>query len=108
VVILVSQHSGSSSELFAGGMQDTGRAKVVGTQTCGCVLGVNHPVELKGGGLVMISKVLWFTPSGRKLEGEGVIPDKVVTPTLSDIIAKRDPVLEAGDRLLKELLAAKR
>ena len=107
MVILVSQHSGSSSELFAGGMQDVGRAKVVGSQTCGCVLGVNHPVELKGGGLVMISKVLWFTPSGRKLEGEGVIPDKIVAPTLSDIIEKRDPVLTAGEQLLQEMLATK-
>jgi carboxyl-terminal processing protease len=107
VVILVSQHSGSSSELFASGMQDTGRAKVVGSQTCGCVLGVNHPVELKGGGLVMISRVLWFTPSGRKLEGEGVIPDRVVTPTLADVIQRRDPVLEAGDVLLQEMSSPK-
>jgi carboxyl-terminal processing protease len=107
VVILVTQYSGSSSELFAGGMQDVGRAKVVGSQTCGCVLGVSHPVELKGGGLVMISKVLWFTPSGRKLEGEGVIPDKVVIPTLSDVIQRHDPVLEAGDKLLQEMLPSK-
>jgi len=105
VVILVNQYSGSSSELFAGGMQEAGRARVVGSQTCGCVLGVSHPVELKGGGLVMISKVLWFTPAGRKLEGEGVIPDKTVTPTLSDIVEKRDPVLAAGEQLLQEMLA---
>ena len=103
VVILVTQHSGSSSELFAGGMQDSGRARIVGSQTCGCVLGVSNPVELKGGGLVMISRVLWFTPSGRKLEGEGVIPDKAVRPTLSDVIERRDPVLEAGDQILKDL-----
>jgi len=107
VVILVNQYSGSSSELFAAGMQDVGRARIVGSQTCGCVLGVNHPVELKGGGLVMISRVLWFTPGGRKLEGEGVIPDKIVTPALSDIIEKRDPVLAAGERVLQEMLSAK-
>ena len=58
VVILVTQHSGSSSELFAAGMQESGRAKVVGSQTCGCVLGVPNPVELKGGGMVTISQVL--------------------------------------------------
>jgi carboxyl-terminal processing protease len=108
VVILVNEHSGSSSELFAGGMQDSGRAKVVGSQTCGCVLGVSHPVELKGGGLVMISKVLWFTPSGRKLEGEGVIPDQIVRPTLGDIVGRNDPVLAAGEKMLQEILAAKR
>jgi carboxyl-terminal processing protease len=103
VVILVTQHSGSSSELFAAGMQDSGRAKVVGSQTCGCVLGVPSPVELKGGGMVTISRVLWFTPSGRKLEGKGVIPDKAVMPTLSDVVARRDPALVVGDQLLKEM-----
>ncbi|HEV8492300.1 MAG TPA: S41 family peptidase, partial [Candidatus Angelobacter sp.] len=103
VVILVTQHSGSSSELFAAGMQDSGRAQIVGSQTCGCVLGISNPVELKDGAMVTISQVLWFTPSGRKLEGEGVIPDKVVRQTLSEVIAKRDPVLDAGDQLLKEM-----
>jgi carboxyl-terminal processing protease len=107
VVILADLHSGSSSELFAAGMQDTGRAKVVGSQTCGCVLGVNNLVELKDGGAVMISKVLWFTPHDRKLEGEGVIPDKLIGNTLADLRAKRDPVLEAGDSLLKEMSSAR-
>lgn len=107
VVILVTQHSGSSSELFAAGMQDSGRAKLVGSQTCGCVLGVPNPVELKGGGMVTISRMLWFTPSGRKLEGEGVIPDKIITPTLQDLIERRDPALDAGDQLLKEMRPSK-
>lgn len=107
VVILVTQHSGSSSELFAAGMQDSGRAQVVGSQTCGCVLGVPSPMELKGGGMVTISRILWFTPSGRKLEGEGVIPDKIITPTLQDLIERRDPALDAGDQLLKELRPSK-
>jgi carboxyl-terminal processing protease len=107
IVILVTQHSGSSSELFAAGMQDSGRARIVGSQTCGCVLGVPNPVELKGGGMVTISRVLWFTPSGRKLEGEGVIPDKVVRPTLQDVIERRDPALEAGEKLLKEMRSSR-
>jgi len=107
VVILVTQHSGSSSELLAGGMQDSGRAKIVGSQTCGCVLGVPSPVELKGGGMVTISRVLWFTPSGHKLEGEGVIPDKVVSLTMADVIGRRDPALDAGDQLLKEMPSSK-
>src|SRR5262249_53531973 len=106
VVILADLHSGSSSELFAAGMQDAGRAKVGGSQPCGCVLGVNNLVDLKGGGAVMISKVLWFTPHDRKLEGEGVIPDKPVAITLADLRARQDPVLEAGDILLKEMSSA--
>jgi carboxyl-terminal processing protease len=103
VVILTGPNSGSSSELFAAGMQDTGRAKIVGAQTCGCVLGITHLAALSDGGSVTISQVLWFTPHDRKLEGEGVIPDRTVTVTLTDLRQKRDPVLEEGERLLKEM-----
>jgi carboxyl-terminal processing protease len=103
VVILTEPLSGSSSELFAAGMQDTGRSKIVGSQTCGCVLGWNDLFELKGGGAITISSMLWFTPHDRKLEGEGVIPDRVAAITLADLREKRDPVLAAGDALLKEM-----
>jgi carboxyl-terminal processing protease len=106
IVILTGPQTGSSSELFAAGLQDTGRAKIVGSQSCGCVLGVNTSVELKDGGEVIISDTLWFTPHGRKLEGEGVIPDRIAAVTLDDLRRKRDPVLEAGDHLLKGMTQA--
>jgi C-terminal processing protease CtpA/Prc len=103
VVILTGAQTGSSSELLAAGMQETGRAKIVGSQSCGCVLGVTAPVELKDGGEVIISQTLWFSPHGRKLEGEGVIPDRSVAITFADLQQKRDPVLEEGERVLKEM-----
>jgi carboxyl-terminal processing protease len=103
VVVLVGEQSGSSSELFTAGMQAAGRVKVVGMRTCGCVIGTNRAVNLKGGGQVMISRVLWSTPNGRKLEGEGVIPDKLVPLTLADIRKGRDAALEEADQLLKEM-----
>ncbi|HYL93643.1 MAG TPA: S41 family peptidase, partial [Alphaproteobacteria bacterium] len=76
VIVLVGEPSASASELFAASLQELGRAKVVGARTCGCVVGNNHPVELKGGAQVRISEISWFTLHGRRLEGEGVIPDK--------------------------------
>jgi carboxyl-terminal processing protease len=106
IVILTGPQTGSSSELFAAGLQDTGRAKIVGSQSCGCVLGVSTSVELKDGGEVVISDTLWFTPHGRKLEGEGVIPDRIAAVTLDDLRRKRDTVLEAGDQLLKGMTQA--
>ena len=105
VVVLVGEQSGSSSELFTAGMQTVGRVKVVGTRTCGCVLGTNRLVNLNSGGQVMISRVLW-SAAGRKLEGDGVIPDKLVPLTLADIRNGRDVALEEADRLLKEMSPA--
>lgn len=107
MVILLSEFSASATEVFAAGMQDSGRATLVGSQTCGCVLGITHDRVMKGGGVLEISEILWFSPKGRKLEGEGVIPDRVVVPTIASLSGKRDVVLEEGEKALHELAAAK-
>jgi carboxyl-terminal processing protease len=108
VVILVSEYSASATEVFSAGMQDSGRATLVGSQSCGCVLGITHDRVMKGGGVLEISEVLWFSPKDRKLEGEGVIPDRVVVPTIASLQERRDVVLEEGEKVLQELAAAKR
>jgi carboxyl-terminal processing protease len=108
VVILVSEYSASATEVFAAGMQDSGRAMIVGSQSCGCVLGITHDRVMKGGGVLEISEILWFSPKNRKLEGEGVVPDKVAVPTISSLQQKRDVVLEEGEKILQEMAAPKR
>jgi carboxyl-terminal processing protease len=100
VIVLVDSHSASSSELFAAGMQDTGRAKILGSQSCGCVLGIAKPRVVKGGGVLEMSEVLWFSPQGRKLEGTGIIPDEVVVPSVADLRRGRDAVLAEADKSL--------
>jgi carboxyl-terminal processing protease len=108
VAILVDARSASSSEVFAAGMQDTRRAKIIGSPTCGCVLGIAKPRELKGGSALEMSEVLWFSPNGRKLEGAGVIPDEEVIPTVEDLRQKRDPVIAQAEKVLHQLIAGDR
>jgi carboxyl-terminal processing protease len=100
VAVLVDAHSASSSEVFAAGMQDTQRAKIFGSQSCGCVLGIARPRVMKGGGVLEMSEVLWFSPKGRKLEGTGIIPDQVVVPTMFDLQRGRDAVIAEADKNL--------
>src|ERR1700676_4411235 len=100
VAVLVDAHSASSSEVFAAGMQDTGRAQIIGSQSCGCVLGIARPRVMKGGGVLEMSEVLWFSPKGRRLEGTGIIPDQLVMPTMFDLQRGRDAVLAAADKML--------
>jgi C-terminal peptidase prc len=107
VVILVSEYSASATEVFAAGMQDSRRAKLVGSPSCGCVLGITHDRVMKGGGVLEISEILWFSPKDRRLEGEGVIPDVNAVPTIASLREKRDLVLEAGEKMLQELATAK-
>jgi carboxyl-terminal processing protease len=104
LVILMDSHSASSSEVFAAGMQETQRAKVLGSQSCGCVLGIARPRIMKGGGVLEMSEVLWFSPKGRKLEGTGVVPDQIVMPTLVDLQRGRDTLLAEADKLLVRTL----
>jgi carboxyl-terminal processing protease len=107
IVILVSEYSASATEVFDAGMQDAGRATLVGGQSCGCVLGITHERAMKGGGVLEISEILWFSPKGRRLEGEGVIPDKIVVPTIVSLQKKQDVVLEESEKTLRKLAAAR-
>jgi carboxyl-terminal processing protease len=108
VVVLIDSRSASSSEVFAAGMQDSQRARIVGSQSCGCVLGIAKPRVMKGGGVLEMSEVLWFSPKGQRLEGTGILPDQTVVPTLNSLRAKEDPALEAADRALVKMIASAR
>jgi carboxyl-terminal processing protease len=108
VVILVNASSASGSELFAAVMQATGRAKVVGDTSCGCLLGFLGYARIPGGGELAYSEVGFLLPNGKRIEGEGVIPDQVVAPSLADMQQSRDRVLEEAEQLLRTLAPAAR
>ena len=101
VAILVNEGSGSGSELFAGVMQESGRATVVGRRSCGCVLGISKYRKLKGGGELAVSEYGYLSPQGRTFEGTGVIPNKLVELTISDLQHHRDAALEEAELVLK-------
>jgi carboxyl-terminal processing protease len=99
VVILVNDGSGSGAELFSAGMQENGRAAVVGRQTCGCVLAtVAHKV--RGGGEVDISEFGILTGRKRRLEGLGVVPDVSVPLLLDDLRSHHDAALREAVAIL--------
>jgi len=100
VVILMSAGSASASELFAATMQSVGRAKVVGQQSCGCLLGFLGYARVPGGGELAYSEVAFTTMNGNRVEGEGVIPDRLVPLTVADLQAGRDRALEQAQALL--------
>ena len=101
VTILVNEGSGSGSELFSAVMQESGRATVVGRQSCGCVLGIARFKKLKGGSELAVSELKYVSPQGRKIEGTGVTPNRVVDLTLADLQRHRDAALEAAESALR-------
>jgi len=100
VVILVNGLSASGSELFAGTMQSVGRAKVVGQTSCGCLLGFLGYAHVPGGAELAYSEVGFVLANGRRIEGEGVVPDLDVPITLADLRTGRDRTLEEAQALL--------
>ena len=100
VVILVNDWSASAAELFASGMQETGRATIVGQQTVGAVLGAAS-FAVKGGGRLGVSMLDIRTAKGQRLEGTGVLPDRAVPVRLNDLRANRDAALAAAVEILK-------
>lgn len=104
VVVLINEATGSTSELFASAMQEQNRAAIIGTQSCGCVLGILNYKQLKGGGDLAISEIGFVTSKGRTLEGSGVTPDKSVALTLADLQSGRDAALEEAEKHLSNLL----
>ena len=77
IVILVDGGSASSSEIFAGALQDHKRGFVVGQTTFGTGT-VLTPYTLSDGSVLMLGTSEWLTADGRSIRKEGIRPDIVV------------------------------
>jgi carboxyl-terminal processing protease len=95
VAILVDGLTRSAGEIFAAGVQDLDRARVFGTRTAGAVLPSKIDL-LPNGDRLQYAIANFTTPKGRVLEGTGVEPDVAIAPTRAQLLAGKDPVLEAA------------
>jgi carboxyl-terminal processing protease len=101
VVVLTNERTASAAEVFTAAMRESGRATVVGEQTCGCVLGIERRQQLPDGGVLDISETDYHTAAGERLEGAGLRPDVAAAPTREDLRRRRDRALEVAEELLK-------
>ena len=102
VVILVDGDSASTSEIFAAGLQELGRAVVVGERSLGAAL-PSVIQKLPTGALFQYAIADFKTPKGVLIEGRGVIPDLDVKRTRGALLAGHDAQLDAAvERILKQ------
>ena len=95
LAVLVDGLTASTAEILAGGLQDLGRARIFGSRTAGAALpSVIH--RLPTGDAFQFPIASYRAADGETLEGEGVTPDEPMLPTREQLLAGRDPVLEAA------------
>src|SRR5262245_7309209 len=95
VAVLIDGGSGSTTEIFAAGLQELRRAVIVGERSAGAVL-PSDMVKLPTGVIFQYAFADFRTPSGALLEGRGVAPDVEVKLTRASLLAGRDAQLEAA------------
>ena len=93
LAILVDGCSASTSEIFAGGMQDLKRGRVFGMRSAGAALPSMFE-RLPNGDGFQYAIANYISEGGKQLEGAGVIPDETAGPTRRELLEGRDPALD--------------
>lgn len=99
VAILTDEMSLSTSEILAAGLQEMGRAAIVGRATGGMAL-PSVVEKLPGGVRLQYAFADAKTPKGILIEGCGVTPNVPVELTRKALLTGRDPVLDAAVQVL--------
>ena len=102
IVILIDGATQSAAEMFASGLQENGRAVVVGEQSAGNTL-PSAIMKLPTGALFQYGFADYETLSGSTLEGHGITPDVSVSLSRRSLLAGPDPQLAAALRKIREL-----
>ncbi|ATN36397.1 peptidase S41 [Rhizobium sp. ACO-34A] len=88
LIVLVNGGSASASEIVAGALQDLKRATVLGTRSFGKG-SVQTIIPMGDKGALRLTTALYYTPSGKSIQGTGIEPDvKVEQPLPPELQGK--------------------
>lgn len=105
MIVLINEGSASASEIVAGALQDSGRAKLLGTVSYGKG-SVQNWIPLTGeNGAVRVTIAKWLTPDENTIHEIGLTPDYPVELTEDDRKADKDPQLDEAQKVLSHAIA---
>jgi carboxyl-terminal processing protease len=93
LVVLIGPQSSSAAEITAAAVLDNHRGLLIGRMTNGSVMESND-FPLPDGGAAQIPVHDFVRGHDRRIDGVGIAPDIWILPTLEDVRAGRDPVME--------------
>jgi carboxyl-terminal processing protease len=97
LAIVIDELSASTTELFAGALQQLGRARVFGSVSAGQAL-PSLMARLPNGDALLHVVADFVTPAGKRLEGVGVIPDETIDRSRARLLAGEDEPVRAAVR----------
>jgi carboxyl-terminal processing protease len=101
VIVLIGPGSASAAEIVADAVKINHRGLLIGRITNGSVLEAKR-FPLPDGGIMTIPTCDFLGPDKKRIEGVGVVPDIEIIPTLNNIRAGHDLVLERAERELRK------
>jgi carboxyl-terminal processing protease len=95
LVVMIDGSSESAAEMFAGGLQESGRATIVGERSPGNTL-PSAIKQLPTGAIFQYGIANFVTSNGKRLEGKGVDPDLTVKLSRRSLLSAGDPQLNSA------------
>lgn len=83
VLVLINEGSASASEIVAGALQDHHRAVIMGQKSFGKG-SVQTILPLKENAALKLTTARYYTPSGKSIQSEGIMPDILVKEIHAD------------------------